>query len=286
MKKIISCVLFAVLAAGISFYLVSGFAEAVADGMSVRVYPTPYFAVMDASNVITPETAEYIDREVRALQDKSGAEFYLVTVPGCDPDCNAYATDLFNAIGVGDATKNKGVLLLLDSRDHHMVLRIGSGIEDVIPDGKAGRILDEHAVAPVKADKWNLAARNTFAAVMIELYGRYRIPVPAAVTFYENAAEVPREQYRNNPVPLPPPPRNFWIGLSSGSLCFLFLLWRICFRYYRDPAAECRRWKSFLAALALFLLDCLLRAGSGSGGGRGSGGSHGGGSTRGGGASR
>ncbi|WP_019002844.1 TPM domain-containing protein [Succinimonas amylolytica] len=287
MKKIISCVLFAILAAGISFYLVSGFAEAVADGMDATVYPTPYFAVMDASNVITPETARYIDSEVRILKDRSGAEFYLATVPGCSPDCNTYATDLFNTVGVGDAAKNNGVLLLLDSLDHHTVLRIGSGIEDVIPDGKAGRILDEHAVAAVKADKWNLAALNTFAAVMTELYGKYQLPVPVTVTFHESASEVPREQYCNDPVPLPPPPENFWIGLGTGIICFIFLLWRICFHYYRDPAAECTRWKGFLLAAALFLLDCLLSSGSGKGGSGGSGGgSHGGGGTRGGGACR
>ncbi|MBQ3681737.1 MAG: TPM domain-containing protein [Succinimonas sp.] len=260
------------------------FARAIADGMDTRLYDTPYLAVMDPGRVITLETAAYIEEETGILQRKTGAEFYLAAVPGCLPDCDSYATELFNAVGVGDREKNNGVLFLMDTRDHHLVLRTGSGVEDVITDGKAGRILDDYAVAPAKENKWNLAARNTFAAVMTELYGKYQMPLPAGISFAkEDVPEMPQEQQITDPVPLPPPPENFWIGIGSGVLCFIFLLWRITV-YYRDPRGECSRWKTVLGVMALFLLECLFNGGGSSGGGSGR--SHGGGGSRGGGASR
>ena len=283
-RRILSCAAYTILAVFLSWFAAE-FARAIADGMDTQLYDTPYLAVMDPGRVITPETAAYIEQETGILQHKTGAEFYLAAVPGCLPDCDSYATELFNAVGVGDREKNNGVLFLMDTRDHHLVLRTGSGVEDVITDGKAGRILDDYAVAPAKENKWNLAARNTFAAVMTELYGKYQMPLPAGISFAkEDVPEMPQEQQITEPVPLPPPPENFWIGICSGVLCFIFLLWRITV-YYRDPRGECSRWKTGLGVIALFLMECIFHCGSEGVGGGSSGRSHGGGGSRGGGAS-
>ena len=284
-RRITFSAAFTILAVFLSWFAAE-FARGIADDMDTRVYDTPYLAVMDPGQVITPETAAYIEGETGILQRKTGAEFYLAAVPGCLPDCDSYATELFNAVGVGDREKNNGVLFLMDTRDHHLVLRTGSGVEDVITDGKAGRILDDYAVAPAKENKWNLAARNTFAAVMTELYGKYQMPLPAGISFAkEDVPEMPQEQQITEPVPLPPPPENFWIGLGTGILCLIFLLWRITV-YYRDPRGECSRWKTVLGVLVLFLFECIFHCGSEGVGGGSSGRSHGGGGSRGGGASR
>ena len=52
------------------------------------------------------------------------------------------ANTLFNEIGIGSAEYNNGVLIYLAANDVSFKIEVGYGLEDVITDSTAGRILD------------------------------------------------------------------------------------------------------------------------------------------------
>ncbi len=51
-----------------------------------------------------------------------------------------------------------------------MRLEVGRGLEGVLPDGKAGRILDDYAVEAKNEHRYNQAAGDTFLAVISLIY--------------------------------------------------------------------------------------------------------------------
>lgn len=169
------------------------------------------FAVLDTAGVLSAETHDYFNRGSRKLQQANGGEIFVATfrdLPAYDsggvmahaPDINDLATFLFNSIGLGSRKRNNGVLILFTTGEPHVVLRTGAGIGHCIPDGKAGRILDNYAVSDMKARRWNHAAVNTWNAVARELYRCYGNNVPPDVGYsYAKLQEGTSDFYEATP---------------------------------------------------------------------------------------
>ena len=150
------------------------------------VYPEPtdYFYVEDYSHVLNEKTESYILDEAVRLNEATKAQVVVVTVPNTPSDAlYDFSVQIANKWGIGDKELDNGVLLLFvtDPEDPHIRMEVGKGLEGAIPDGKAGRILDDYAVGPRDAGQWNKAAGDSFVAVLKEVYGEYGIPVPETV---------------------------------------------------------------------------------------------------------
>jgi uncharacterized protein len=65
----------------------------------------------------------------------------LRSVP--DGDVDTAAVDLFEAWGIGKKGKNNGVLILCAVEDRRIRIEVGYGLEGILPDAKAGRIIDQ-----------------------------------------------------------------------------------------------------------------------------------------------
>jgi uncharacterized membrane protein YgcG len=63
-----------------------------------------------------------------------------------------YATNLFNAWGIGRADTNRGVLVLVAPRDRQLRIEVGTGLERVLTDDIAKGVVDGH-ILPAFRDK-------------------------------------------------------------------------------------------------------------------------------------
>ena len=54
-------------------------------------------------------------------------------------------------------------------------MEVGYGLEGAIPDGKAGRILDEHLVPNLRRDNYSLGILETYNAVLEEVCREYNL---------------------------------------------------------------------------------------------------------------
>ena len=76
------------------------------------------------------------------VQQKTGAEIAVAVVRSLDGDAvENYANLLAERWGVGDKD-DRGALLLLSIEDRQLRLEVGYGLEPIIPDGRAGQVLD------------------------------------------------------------------------------------------------------------------------------------------------
>ena len=150
------------------------------DNKTTSVYemptPTQYFFVEDYSGVLNEKTERFIYDEAVKLYEETSAQVVVVTVPDTqDASLEGFANKLANEWGIGDREKDNGVLLLFetDPDEPHVRLEVGKGLEGILPDGKAGRILDDYAVEPKNDGAWNKAAADTFIAICKEVCSEY-----------------------------------------------------------------------------------------------------------------
>lgn len=115
-------------------------------------FPRPSGWVVDAAGVLTAGEQQQIEAIAQSLKDSTGAELAVVTVTSTDGlGSKAYAVELFERWGIGEKGKDTGVLLLLVTGDERSVeIEVGYGLEPIITDGAAGRILDEHVVPALR----------------------------------------------------------------------------------------------------------------------------------------
>lgn len=111
---------------------------------SIPPVPTRDIYVQDYASIMSKEIKEDMLRMSYILQEKTSAELVVVTVTSLENrSIEEYALEIFRQWGIGTATKNNGVLLLIAPHDRDMRIEVGYGLEGAINDGKAGAILDE-----------------------------------------------------------------------------------------------------------------------------------------------
>ena len=126
--------------------------------------------VLDGAGVLAPLGIERLQEVSDDLERRTGAELVVATVASLEGlEVEDYANRLFKAWGVGKKGKNNGVLILLAPRERKARIEAGYGLESVLPDIVAGRILKDEAHASFHDRRWQegllVAARRVSAVV-------------------------------------------------------------------------------------------------------------------------
>ncbi len=107
-------------------------------------YPQPDGMVTDLAELIPPDIEETLEQKLVAYKAQTTIEIAVVTVPtlqGADP-C-AYAQELWNQWGVGNAQDNNGVMLLAAPSESKNCIATGYGIEPYFTDLETARVRTE-----------------------------------------------------------------------------------------------------------------------------------------------
>ncbi|WP_017303658.1 TPM domain-containing protein [Spirulina subsalsa] len=113
--------------------------------------------VTDMANVIDSATEAQLNQIITELEAKNGAEIAVVTIPQTNELLTPkdFATQLFNLWGIGKVGQDNGILFLTSVGDRRVEIETGYGIEGILPDGRVGRILDDHVVPYFRNDDFN-----------------------------------------------------------------------------------------------------------------------------------
>jgi uncharacterized protein len=104
--------------------------------------------VVDEANIIPQTVADRITAKLALLESKSGIQLVVATVKSLEGDeIEPYANALFRAWGLGEKTKNNGVLLLVAPKERKTRIEVGYGLEGTLTDALA-KILIINAMAP------------------------------------------------------------------------------------------------------------------------------------------
>lgn len=204
--------------------------------------------VQDFANVLNENEEIQLKNIGRSIDDQTTSQIAVLTVDSIgESSIEEFSVDAYRKFGLGTEENDNGVLLVMAMQEKKIRIEVGYGLEGTIPDGKAGRILDEYAIPHLKNDQPSLAVMNTYQALANEVAGTNEF------------GSAPREVEQQQESPIPS-----WlliiIVIGVIALDFMF----------------------FGGTLTYLLLSIISRGGGGGGGPRGGGG----GSSGGGGASR
>ena len=145
------------------------------------VAPTSDFYVNDYANLLTEETKDYIISKNVDLQAKTGAQIVVVTVENLEGNSlEDYANELFRSFGIGDKTKNNGILMLLALEEREFRIEVGYGLEGALPDAKSGRIQDEYIIPYLSQNNWNEGIKVGFDALISVISQEYGVDIETA----------------------------------------------------------------------------------------------------------
>jgi len=173
----------------------------------------PQGYVSDFANVIDAQSRSALEDYAARIDKATGAQLAFVTISTLEGEpIEDVANDLFRAWGIGQKNNNNGVLLLLVIRDRRSRLEIGHGLEEILPDGFDGLLLDNMR-PELRAGQYGHAVMTAANAIgdVIAKAKNVSVAPPAAGT-----VEQPRVIHKRHEVP--------WVPILFGLFIFWFLM--------------------------------------------------------------
>ena len=210
--------------------------------------PPPTQWVTDTANFLSPEAVRTLDGRLAAYEQATGHQLivYIAPTTGGAP-IEDWAVRAFAKWKVGRKGLDDGLVLFIMSQDHKMRIEVGYGLEAVVPDAIASRVINEVMAPRIQAGHPDDAVTAAIDSLTAVIGGQADASPPA-----------PAPQ-KSKPITL-----FQWIFYGIAGILILALL-------ITHPA------------LAIYLLASIMSGGGGAGGGGGGGGFGGGGGRSGGG---
>ena len=119
-------------------------ANDMAEGESIRALPTLNEPVIDQAHILSTEDKQAIGQKIRALHDTGKAQIGVVIVPTTgQEDIFGFAMRIADQWQLGSAKQDNGLLIAIAVNDRRMQILTGYGLEGVIPDIIANRIISQ-----------------------------------------------------------------------------------------------------------------------------------------------
>ncbi len=123
--------------------LLLGLCACAAPAVDWKTY-RPQGYISDFAQVVDASSRAQLEAYCGVVEHSTGAQMALVTIPSLEGEpIEDVANAIFHDWGVGRKGSDEGIMLLLSVGDRRSRLEVGYGIEPIVPDGMAGRILRE-----------------------------------------------------------------------------------------------------------------------------------------------
>ncbi|MEI8203309.1 MAG: TPM domain-containing protein [Bacteroidota bacterium] len=135
----------------------SGFSVFSQDGIPDK--PKPPRLVNDFSNILSPQDANSLEQKLIRFNDSTSTQIVIVIINDLGGrDETDFADRLGEKWGVGQKGQNNGIVILIKptagNGGHKARISVGYGLEGVIPDATAHRIIDEEMIPYFKKNQY------------------------------------------------------------------------------------------------------------------------------------
>ena len=131
MKKLLSAIILVLAAAGL---------------VAAVELPAYKGAINDLAGVLSREDVESLEAKVLGYRQQTGTEIGVLIVPTLGGmGLEDYAHDVFKAWGIGEKSKNNGVLFLVAIEEKKAKIEVGYGLEGELTDLESGRLVSRNS---------------------------------------------------------------------------------------------------------------------------------------------
>jgi uncharacterized protein len=118
-----------------------------ASAQALIAVPALTSPVTDLAGALTPDQSAALDAKLRAFETAKGSQVAILIVPTTRPEeIEQYAIRVAEAWKLGRSGVDDGALLLVALEDRRVRIEVGYGLEGVLPDATANRIIEEDIV--------------------------------------------------------------------------------------------------------------------------------------------
>jgi uncharacterized protein len=137
--------------------------------------PDPPRLVNDFTSTLSPTELSQLESTLVRFNDSTSVEIAVVLLNTLDGyPIEQYAFELGQRWGIGDKEKNSGALLLIAKGDRKMFIATGYGMEGVLPDALARRIIDNDIKPYFKEGLFFEGIRAGTEKIMAVAKGEYK----------------------------------------------------------------------------------------------------------------
>lgn len=104
--------------------------------------------INDNADLLSPEEEQELSRYLQAVEEQSGAQIALLTIPSLEGDnLESFSYRTAKTWELGEADKDNGLLLLIALEERKIRIEVGYGLEGTVTDSLSGFIIRNH-IAP------------------------------------------------------------------------------------------------------------------------------------------
>lgn len=134
--------------------------------------------VTDLTATLSPQEITQLEQRLVAFEKKKGSQITVLIVPTTRPETiEQYSIRVVEVWKLGRKDIDDGVLLLVAKNDRALRIEVGYGLEGVLPDAKAKRIIEELIVPQFKAGNF-VSGMNAGVDAVLSLLEGESLPSP------------------------------------------------------------------------------------------------------------
>jgi uncharacterized protein len=153
------------------------------------VWPQPVGYVNDWAEVISPAIEAELETKLENFTASTGNELAVVTLKSLEGDViENTAVKLFEQWGIGAKDKDNGVLFLVAPNEREMRIEVGYGLEPVLNDARAGRIIRDDVTPEFKNNNYDAGVTKGTDSIIAIVGGNDPAPEPAGVMSESNVS--------------------------------------------------------------------------------------------------
>lgn len=137
--------------------------------------PNPPKLVNDLAGVMSADEEARLEKKLRDYDVATSIPIVVVTIETLDGrEIQSYNLELAQQWKAGDKNKDNGVVILAAIKDRKMNIAVGYGMEGVLPDGLASRIIKNEIAPSFKEGKYYEGFNNGTDAIIKASKGEYK----------------------------------------------------------------------------------------------------------------
>jgi len=197
-------------------------------------YPDYSGYVNDFAGLLDDASRYDLESLISGIEKNTGAEIAVVTINTLEGiTIEEYAAVLFEKWGIGKADEDNGLLILVALTERKVRIEVGYGLEGIVTDLEAGRIIDGIITPNFKNEDYNRGIYDAVVTVSNQIYGEQELEIMAGEDL---------EEYSSSDGD-----SSFFSGIPSGCICcfpVFIIIFLIIFlvNLFRRRCPKCRRF--------------------------------------------
>jgi uncharacterized protein len=134
--------------------------------------------VTDYADVLTPVEIAELNEMLAGLEQRSSNQIFVALFDRMPEGyyLEDYAVRLYEKWRPGLPDKDNGILILIFVQDRKIRLEVGYGLEDVVTDAQAGKLISDYMAPEFKQGNYYTGLRSVLDVLIPAVEGKYQLP--------------------------------------------------------------------------------------------------------------